>query len=114
MSRIGVKPITVPAGVEVTIAEGNFVTVKGPKGTLTKQLDGALKIKQEENTITVERPTNNKQHRSLHGLTRTLIDNMVVARPSGLRIRRAEVRIKGPRVPDIRKISENQKCSFKD
>ncbi|CEH36127.1 50S ribosomal protein L6 [bioreactor metagenome] len=83
MSRIGVKPITVPAGVEVTIAEGNLVTVKGPKGTLTKQLDGAMKINQEENTITVERPTNNKQHRALHGLTRTLIDNMVVGVTNG-------------------------------
>lgn len=83
MSRIGVKPITVPAGVEVTIAEGNFVTVKGPKGTLTKQLDGAMIIKQEENTITVERPTNNKQHRSLHGLTRTLLDNMVIGVTTG-------------------------------
>lgn len=83
MSRIGVKPITVPAGVEVTIAEGNFVTVKGPKGTLTKQLDGAMIIKQEENTITVERPTNNKVHRSLHGLTRTLLDNMVIGVTTG-------------------------------
>ncbi|MBQ3423141.1 MAG: 50S ribosomal protein L6, partial [Romboutsia sp.] len=83
MSRIGVKPITVPAGVEVTIAEGNLVTVKGPKGTLSKQFDGALIIKQEENTITVERPTNNKNHRSLHGLTRTLIDNMVVGVTNG-------------------------------
>lgn len=83
MSRIGVKPITVPAGVEVTIAEGNLVTVKGPKGTLTKQFDGAMKINQEENTITVERPTNNKQHRALHGLTRTLIDNMVVGVTNG-------------------------------
>ncbi|MCC3870194.1 50S ribosomal protein L6 [Terrisporobacter mayombei] len=83
MSRIGVKPITVPAGVEVTISDDNTVTVKGPKGTLTKQLDGALTIKQEGNVITVERPTNNKQHRSLHGLTRTLIDNMVVGVNTG-------------------------------
>ena len=83
MSRIGVKPITVPAGVEVTIAEGNLVTVKGPKGTLAKQFDAALSIKQEENTITVERPTNNKQHRSLHGLTRTLIDNMIIGVTAG-------------------------------
>ena len=83
MSRIGVKPITVPAGVEVTIAEGNLVTVKGPKGTLTKQFDAAMSIKQEENTITVERPTNNKQHRSLHGLTRTLLDNMVIGVTNG-------------------------------
>ena len=83
MSRIGVKPITVPAGVEVTITAENLVTVKGPKGTLSKQFDGALTIKQEENTITVERPTNNKQHRSLHGLTRTLIDNMVIGVTNG-------------------------------
>ena len=83
MSRIGVKPITVPAGVEVTIAEGNLVTVKGPKGTLTKKFDAAISIKQEENTITVERPSNNKQHRSLHGLTRTLIDNMVIGVTNG-------------------------------
>lgn len=83
MSRIGVKPITVPAGVEVTITEENFVTVKGPKGTLNKKFDEALTIKQEENTIVVERPTNNKQHRSLHGLTRTLIDNMVVGVTNG-------------------------------
>ena len=83
MSRIGVKPITVPAGVEVTIAADNTVTVKGPKGTLTKQFDGALTIKQEENVITVERPTNNKQHRSLHGLTRTLIDNMITGVNAG-------------------------------
>ena len=77
MSRIGVKPIIIPAGVEVTIAEGNLVTVKGPKGTLTKQLSAELNIKKEENTIMVERPTDNKKHRSLHGLTRTLLDNMV-------------------------------------
>ena len=83
MSRIGVKPIIIPAGVEVTIAEGNLVTVKGPKGTLTKQLSAELNIKKEENTIMVERPTNNKQHRSLHGLTRTLIDNMVTGVNAG-------------------------------
>ena len=83
MSRIGVKPITVPAGVEVTIAADNTVTVKGPKGTLTKQFDGALTIKQEGNVVTVERPTNNKQHRSLHGLTRTLINNMITGVNAG-------------------------------
>ena len=71
MSRIGVKPITVPAGVEVTVAENNLVTVKGPKGTLTKQFSNELAINKEENTITVVRPTDNKKHRSLHGLTRT-------------------------------------------
>ena len=77
MSRIGVKPITVPAGVEVTIAEGNHVTVKGPKGTLEKQFDAALTITKEGDVITVARPTNNKQHRSLHGLTRSLINIMI-------------------------------------
>ena len=83
MSRIGVKPINVPAGLEVTIADNNVVTVKGPKGTLTKEFTNELSIKKEENTILVERPTNNKKHRSLHGLTRTLIDNMVVGVTTG-------------------------------
>ena len=83
MSRIGVKPITVPAGVEVTIAEGNHVTVKGPKGTLEKQFDAALTITKEGDVITVARPTNNKQHRSLHGLTRTLINNMITGVNAG-------------------------------
>ena len=83
MSRIGVKPINVPAGVEVTIADNNVVTVKGPKGTLTKEFTNELSIKKEENTILVERPTNNKKHRSLHGLTGTLIDNMVVGVTTG-------------------------------
>ncbi len=82
MSRIGVKPITVPAGVEVTIAEDNLVTVKGPKGTLTKLWQ---RHKARRKTVTVERPTNNKQHRSLHGLTRTLIDNMVIGVEKGFR-----------------------------
>lgn len=83
MSRIGLKPITIPAGIEVTIAEGNHVTVKGPKGTLENKFDAALTIKQEGNVITVERPTNNKQHRSLHGLTRTLINNMITGVSTG-------------------------------
>ncbi len=83
MSRIGFKPIEVPAGVEVTIAENNVVTVKGPKGTLTQTLSNEMIIKKEENTIVVERPTENKKHKSLHGLTRTLIDNMVVGVSEG-------------------------------
>jgi large subunit ribosomal protein L6 len=77
MSRIGVKPISIPAGVEVTIDANNTVTVSGPKGSLTQKLTSDLTIKNEENIITVERPTNNKKHKSLHGLTRTLIANMV-------------------------------------
>ena len=78
MSRIGRMPITVPAGVEVNVAEGNLVTVKGPKGTLTQQLHPAMIIEQDGAVITVKRPSDAKEHRSLHGLTRTLISNMVV------------------------------------
>jgi len=70
-------PIIVPAGVSVQIAEGNVVTVKGPKGEITKALRPEMIIKQEGNTITVERPSEDKLHRSLHGLTRTLLSNMV-------------------------------------
>ena len=71
MSRIGRMPITVPAGVTVNIAEGNVVTVKGPKGELTQSLRPEMIIKQEGTTITVERPSDDKLHRSVHGLTRT-------------------------------------------
>ena len=71
-------PITVPAGVEVTVAEGNLVTVKGPKGTLTKNLHPDMIIEKEGAEITVKRPSDDKAHRSLHGLTRTLLHNMVV------------------------------------
>ena len=77
MSRIGRMPITVPAGVEVTVAEGNVVTVKGPKGTLTKQLHPTMIIEQEGNTIHVKRPDESKESKSLHGLTRTLLNNMI-------------------------------------
>ena len=77
MSRIGRMPITVPAGVEVNVADGNVVTVKGPKGTLTQNLAPAMTIAQEGNVITVSRPNDLKENRSLHGLTRTLLSNMV-------------------------------------
>ena len=83
MSRIGRMPITVPAGVTVNVAEGNVVTVKGPKGELTQSLRPEMIIKQEGTTITVERPSDDKLHRSLHGLTRTLIANMVVGVTEG-------------------------------
>ena len=78
MSRIGRMPITVPAGVTVEIAEGKVVTVKGPEGQLTRALSPVMDIKQEGNTITVSRPNDDKLNRSLHGLTRTLLHNMVV------------------------------------
>ena len=76
MSRIGRKPITVPAGVEVKI-DGSAVTVKGPKGTLTNTFNPDMIIKAEGTEIIVERPSEDKAHKSLHGLTRTLIHNMV-------------------------------------
>ena len=78
MSRIGRMPITVPAGVTVNVAEGNVVTVKGPKGELTRALSAEMNINQEGNVITVTRPSDEKAHRSLHGLTRTLLNNMVI------------------------------------
>ena len=83
MSRIGRMPITVPAGVTVNVAEGNVVTGKGPKGELTKALRPEMILKQEGSTITVERPSDDKLHRSLHGLTRTLLHNMIVGVTDG-------------------------------
>ena len=83
MSRIGRMPITVPAGVTVNIAEGNVITVKGPKGELTQSLRPEMIIKQEGTTITVERPSDDKLHRSVHGLTRTLLHNMVIGVTEG-------------------------------
>ena len=83
MSRIGRMPITVPAGVTVNVADGNVVTVKGPKGELTRALRAEMIIKQEGNTITVDRPSDDKLHRSLHGLTRTLLHNMVTGVTEG-------------------------------
>ncbi len=76
MSRIGNKPITIPAGVEVTL-DGSVITVKGPKGTLTKELHKNMKVKVEGTEITVKRPDDEALNRSLHGLTRTLINNMI-------------------------------------
>ena len=76
MSRIGKKPITIPAGVEVKV-NGNEVTVKGPKGELKNTFNADMAIAMEGNEITVTRPTDNKEHRALHGLTRTLIANMI-------------------------------------
>ncbi len=76
MSRIGKKPIAIPAGVEVKL-NGNEVTVKGPKGTLANTFNADMSIAMEDNNIVVTRPTDNKEHRALHGLTRTLIANMI-------------------------------------
>ena len=82
MSRIGKAPITVPSGVDVTIS-GRNVSVKGPKGTLSRDIPGDIVVRKEENTIVVERPNDERQNRSLHGLTRTLINNMIIGVTDG-------------------------------
>ncbi len=83
MSRIGRMPITIPQGVDVKIGANNEVTVKGPKGTLSKVLHKDMIIKQEGSEIIIERPDDKKENRSLHGLTRTLLNNMVVGVTDG-------------------------------
>jgi large subunit ribosomal protein L6 len=77
VSRIGRSPISVPSGVDVSVADGT-VTVKGPKGTLSRALPGAITVRQDGGTLLVERPDDERENRSLHGLTRTLVSNMVV------------------------------------
>lgn len=83
MSRIGRLPIAIPAGVTVTVTPDNVVTVKGPKGELTKAMSNEMNIAIEENQVVVTRPSDVKEHRALHGLTRTLINNMVVGVTDG-------------------------------
>lgn len=83
MSRIGRKPITVPAGVTVTLGDGNKLTVKGPLGTLEQSFNERMTIKVEGNVITVTRPTDEQEDRAIHGLTRTLINNMVIGVSEG-------------------------------
>ena len=83
MSRIGRLPVAIPAGVEVTVAEGNVVTVKGPKGTLERALPTEMEIKVEDGHVVVSRPNDLKKMKSLHGLTRSLIHNMVVGVSEG-------------------------------
>ena len=83
MSRIGRLPVEIPAGVEVTVAENNVVTVKGPKGTLTESLPVEMDIKVENNQVVVTRPNDLKKMKSLHGLTRTLVANMVTGVTKG-------------------------------
>ena len=83
MSRIGREPIAVPAGVTITIADGNNVTVKGPLGELNQTFSTNITITQEGNTLLVTRPNDEKQNRALHGLTRTLLNNMVVGVTKG-------------------------------
>ena len=85
MSRIGRAPITVPAGVEISIADNNVVTVKGPKGTLKQQFNANMAIAMDNGVLTVTRPNDAKENRALHGLTRTLINNMIVGVTEGFK-----------------------------
>ena len=85
MSRIGRAPITVPAGVEINLADNNVVTVKGAKGTLTQQFNANMAIALENGVVTVSRPNDLKENRALHGLTRTLINNMIVGGTEGFK-----------------------------
>ena len=90
MSRIGRQPIALPGGVAVTIAENNHVTVQGPKGTLVQQLHPRMQLVREDATLRVERPSDGRQDRALHGLTRTLLSNMVRGVTDGFQ-RRLEI-----------------------
>ncbi|RUL54772.1 MULTISPECIES: 50S ribosomal protein L6 [Lysinibacillus] len=83
MSRVGKKPIEVPANVTVVVAEDNTVTVKGPKGELSRQFNKDMKIEQEGNVITIVRPSESKEHRTIHGTTRALLANMVTGVSEG-------------------------------
>ena len=83
MSRIGKLPITLPAKVEVSVASDNTVTVKGPKGSITQKVDPDIKVSIEDGTLNVTRPTDQKRHRSMHGLYRSLVNNMVVGVSEG-------------------------------
>jgi len=83
MSRIGNLPVAVPDGVEVEIGDDNSVTVKGPKGSLSQRFSPSMLLQRDNGTILVQRPDNQREHRSLHGLTRTLLNNMVVGVTNG-------------------------------
>jgi large subunit ribosomal protein L6 len=83
MSRIGKMPINIPEGVEVKVGRDNKITVKGPKGTLEQYINADIKVKSKDGVITVTRPSDDKEHRSLHGLSRTLINNMIVGVSQG-------------------------------
>lgn len=87
MSRIGKLPIEIPAGVKFAVTETNFVTVKGPKGELSQQVDPEIQLAVEGNTLTVSRPSDEKKHRAMHGLYRSLINNMVVGVSKGYEIK---------------------------
>lgn len=86
MSRIGKAPITIPAGVTITVANDNVVTVKGPKGELTQAVDADITVSQEDGILTVNRPSEQKKHKALHGLYRSLLNNMVIGVTEGYKL----------------------------
>lgn len=86
MSRIGKAPIKLPAGVDVKVSNGNLVTIKGPKGELSQQVDAEINIAVENGEIVVTRPTEQKRHRAMHGLYRALLNNMVVGVTAGYKV----------------------------
>ena len=86
MSRVGKAPIEIPSGVNIDVSDNNLVTVKGPKGELTQQVDPDLILKMEEGVLTVDRPTEQKRHKSMHGLYRSLLNNMVTGVSEGFKI----------------------------
>lgn len=86
MSRIGKAPISIPSGVTITVSKDNLVTVKGPKGELSQQVDSDIIVEQEDGTLLVKRPSEQKRHKALHGLYRALINNMVVGVTEGYKI----------------------------
>ena len=85
MSRIGKLPITLPSGVAVTVGEDNVITLKGPKGELKQRVNPDIKVEVENGILTVERPTDEREHRAMHGLYRSLINNMVIGVSEGFR-----------------------------
>jgi len=91
MSRVGKAPISIPTGVTVAVADNNIVTVKGPKGELTQKIDPDIKVSIEEGVLKVERPTESKRHKSLHGLYRALIANMIKGTSEGFTIKQEMV-----------------------
>ncbi|SER99735.1 50S ribosomal protein L6 [Pedobacter rhizosphaerae] len=86
MSRIGKAPITIPAGVTITVSNDNLVTVKGPKGELAQAVDKDITVSQEDGILTVTRPSDQKKHKALHGLYRSLLNNMVVGVTTGYKL----------------------------
>jgi len=102
MSRIGKAPIAVPSGVDISIANG-AITIKGPKGALSRPIPGEIIVRQEESTLLVERPNDERENRSLHGLTRTLVANMVQGVTSGF-VKELDIVGVGYRAANIRSI----------